>query len=149
MMKPQNTSYETDQRRGFTHLASFKAEGHYGGGCKTSVGRQKARKRACAAAKKLAKKAYQGNPDQWKKDLCQKKSGSTGKYSLILLRSSGGNIQTIPHDEVKWIKINRIDFFAVAEGGTTRSVEKKGEFTIKSSGEKFACQDGNPVPVSE
>lgn len=149
MMNPKSGTYDSDQRRGFTHLASFKAEGHYGGGCKTSVGRQKARKRACSAAKKLAQKAYSGKPDLWKEDLCKTKAAATGKYSLLYFRKSGGKIYIVPHEDVKWIKINRIDFFVVAEDGTTRSVKKKGEFTLKSSGEKFACKDGKPVPFSE
>jgi hypothetical protein len=146
-MIPKNTSYVTDQRRGYVLLAEIKAEGHYGGGCRTSVGRQKARKRACKAAKNLAKQAYAGKPHEWKKYICNVKAGATGKYSLLLFRGSGGKIHITPLDEVKWIKVNRIDFKVLAQDGTTRSVRKKGEFTIKGDGKKFACKNGKPAPV--
>ncbi len=42
MMVPTKTSNESDQRRGYTILEGFKAEGYYGGGGNTSVDRQKA-----------------------------------------------------------------------------------------------------------
>lgn len=146
-MIPKNTSYVTDQRRGYVLLATMKAEGYYGGGCKTSVGRQKARKRACQAAKDVARRAYDGKPHEWQKYICNVKAGSTGKYSLLLFRGSGGKIDITPLDEVKWISVNRIEFKVVAEDGTTSSVRKKGEFTIKGDGKKFACKNGKPVPA--
>jgi hypothetical protein len=148
MMNPKNTMHERDQRRAAVSITSFKAEGYYGGGCNTSVGRQKARKRACKEAKKIAQKAYKGRPEVWKNDICSKKAGTDGKYSLMYFRSTSNNkMQIVPLDEVRWIEILRVDFKALAgDGTTTNSVRKKGEFTLKGDGKKFSCRNGRPVP---
>ena len=59
-------------RKEFVFAEYITAEGRYGGGCNTAVGRQKARRRACDEVKRIVENKYRGKARVQMAALCQK-----------------------------------------------------------------------------
>ncbi len=121
---------------------TFQADGKYGGGCRTSVGRQKARKRGCAAVRKLVKNNYQGKPRAIQSRICSRVSNG-------ILKTKRENNQVfytdnIPIKDIKWIKVDyiKVTLWAEDAGFQKRLTDP---FRIKGSPERFTCVNGKPV----
>lgn len=79
-----------DTIRDSARVDQYVSQGHYGGGCKTSVGRQKARKRARGEARKTATREYSKTIAQWTAILCTAISDNTRQAA-------------------EWLKINYVE----------------------------------------
>ncbi len=120
------TSSETSgtQSSGSQLVDRLETEGTYNGGCKTSVGRQKARKRARRNAINEMLERYRNNPQAQQNIVC-----STGNARFQEFSSSAS-----------WIRIEQIKVTANSPGLVDFSSQR-----IQSTPRLFYCVNGRAV----
>ncbi len=125
-----------------TELSLYQTEGRYGGGCKTHVGREKARKRACNAAKEMALREYKGKSMAQQSKICSKVTERGSLHTYI--ESKYSKTDYVQMNEVDWIKINYIKVTFEVENGSKEKACKS--FTFKEGcGQQFRCVNNRPV----
>jgi hypothetical protein len=124
-------------------LPTITRTGFYGGGCKTGVGRQKARGRACRKVIADAKNKYKGRSSLQMDHVCQ--------ATVVRYDKKTKKVRSrIPVQKLKaeWIKMDRI--LVRAKPLKTRKCPRKHrKLRIRTYQLRFTCKNGKGVPLNK